>query len=376
MLTCELCGAKLFAEVSAKLPAHIARKCLKEIERSLRSGHTKGCAFRFAPCPDRFKYVSATAAATLIAEFERRLESLNELKLDLPCVTMDEFEELDKIKRDSDLKDTPTELVILALLGWEHHSTAYNKFVFIRCGFCFRKVCTMFYRKLTREEELLVEEAQQRMVEQSKDSSPAASASGSSEDGAQSGSLEKKRRGSKDILEVRTAAQAGKKKRRPQDQLNPFFEHRSWCAWISKETREGPIGWKVLLDLLVSHHQRLQNHRASNQMSHAEAIEAAEDAVEKLRRRSDYWRDRLLPAILAGDTDDSENHIHRSGINNNNYNANKQSVAATDHAEETNVVAEDDQIRSTPSDTILPNEAKLASLAEEQPGVPVISLDN
>ncbi|XP_022656405.1 nuclear-interacting partner of ALK-like isoform X2 [Varroa destructor] len=320
MLTCELCGSKLFAEVSAKLPAHIARKCLKEIERNLRSGHTKGCAFRFAPCPDHFKYISPTAAAALVAAFEQRLESLSVLKQDLPCVTMDEFDQLDKIKRDSDLKDTPTELVILALLGWEHHSTAYNKFVFIRCGFCFRKVCTMFYRKLTREEEGLVEEAQHKMCEESQASSPAGGTSGVSGDSDQPNSLERKRRGSKDILEARTIVQGGKKKRRPQDQLNPFFEHRSWCAWISKECRDSPLGWKVLLDLLVNHHKRLQDGRAINNMSHAQAIAAAENAVEKLRRKSDYWKEKLLPASRVGLEDANTNNENRGSQNNNNNN--------------------------------------------------------
>lgn len=98
------------------------------------------------------------------------------------------------------------------------------------------------------------------MREQQKSVSPSTS---SEESSYQAASIERKRRGSKDILEFRAAAQAGKKKRRPQDQLNPFFEHRSWCAWISKESRDCPVGWKVLLDLLVSHHQRLQESKAS-----------------------------------------------------------------------------------------------------------------
>ncbi|XP_018494200.2 nuclear-interacting partner of ALK [Galendromus occidentalis] len=295
MLTCELCGAKLYAEVSAKLPPHTARKCLKELERNLRSGHTKGCTYRFAPSPEEFKFVSSKAASTLIEEFQKRLQSLKVLADDLPSVTLDEFEYLDQVKRDSDLKDTPSELVILALMGWEHHSTAYNKFVFIRCGYCFRKVCTMFYRKLTREEELLVEEAEQRMREESKDSSP--NSSNPEETQTVPGSTERKRRGSKDILETKLTS--SKKKRKPQDQLNPAFEHRSWCAWISKPSHDSPVGWKVLLQLLISHNERIQSSRSPQKVSHEAAIDAADKAVENIRRKSDHWKGR----ILQGDKD-------------------------------------------------------------------------
>lgn len=96
------------------------------------------------------------------------------------------------------------------------------------------------------------------MCEESKDSSP--SSTNLEEAQTVPGSTERKRRGSKDILDTKLTS--SKKKRKPQDQLNPVFEHRSWCAWISKSSRESPAGWRHLLELLISHNERVQSSRS------------------------------------------------------------------------------------------------------------------
>lgn len=53
-------------------------------------------------------------------------------------------------------------------------------------------------------------------------------------------------------------------------------------------------------------------------VSHAQAIAAAENAVDKLRRKSDYWKEKLLPASRVGLEDANTNNENQGSQHNNN----------------------------------------------------------
>lgn len=305
LIQCAACNEIICGKLPVLWSSNVYDECVDAITKSLQTSHKKYCPWPLAPCPDYFVRIEPIDKKQAYHEFVNRLETLLQIKEDLPQIKNETLKteitenDLNSLSQSchKELDNFTRSAIILALMGW---SKSLEKKNCLWCCHCQRLLELRFYKtvklcendsldkttdnadssKLSEDkllkvddianssnlpEDKLLNSVKSDELENVEDAGSSSNIKAETKD-----NLPKSTEDFKVLCDKKDDEELSGKdeppKKIPKMELksishyfDPVYEHRYWCMWISSITinasksscNTGKRGWQIYLKSLL-----------------------------------------------------------------------------------------------------------------------------